>query len=603
MSYINNNLTGINVSKFLEEPFDSREANKKLVIVGKEIKYLTPEDINQAKKEGRSVENSLKVIAEVIKNADAVKNLNWNDVDTTQFQTLSQNIEYLNSKIEKHNKKISKNIFTKIWDKIISALSHGSHSLKYELLNDPLQTLQNQHIREWENYSQTVKREENTITAFFELLPAEKRTPLLLKMDPETFRLYYKDRSFIEDYQLKDLSPEKMGKIMTEEVKQLLIKLVETGHEKTLHEVQNTKLLRYFLEFMKLNPKLSENPKLQALRTLETLEGFIPHEDILKTFIFVRENRDLMKQRGIGTVARSRKEILKIKATPNNIPYDLEYNTKTGDIVVQLGVLGAGACKVVKKCLFISSSSELRLKALSKQKKSDIADREMRFLKAAKNCKHVIQFHTIREYKSVRRRGFPMQVIMFPLYEMGGLDDHLKSPNLDQKAKLRIAIDIIHGIQELHQLGIVHCDIKPANIFLEKDENGVPHAVVGDLGIAYYAVGDPDPDFLPGTPKYKAPEIFNRSGHSHFGSDTWSFGVLLSELFKGSTPFDSVENTTQFNEIIQGMEKNPAPNKEETPIDYVIWKLLRPKKEERMNLDDAFSILNTEWNKLNTVVQ
>lgn len=508
MNNTNNNLEII-AKQFVGTTFNfSDEPDKKVVLVGKEIKSLTPQEIERIeneKEKGLPFEKSLRVIVGV------VKNMERNELNSVQRLRLSKNILWLNSKIEEHNKRIAENTFKNVLDKIITFLTRGHYSLKYRLLQEPLlSTTQSQIIEE------LVKRE----------------------------------------------------------------------------------------------PELSKNSQLQALETLYTHEDIIPPEDFLKTLIYVRENLDLMKQGTIGTVARSREGIIKIKATHYPVPYDLEYHKETGDIVVHLGKLGEGTYKVVKKSLFISSS-ELRLQALAKQetKVGDLSEREVKFLHETKHCQHVIKLHDVRVYTSqkkteeLQRQGvqtsYQVQALWFPLYEMGDLEQLLNNPNLDQKAKLRIALDIIEGIQELHQLGIIHRDIKPLNIFLKKDENGILRAFVADLGISCYDKGDPMRDKPLGSLLYMPPEHLKLSPEpSHFGSDTWAFGVLLSRLLKGSSPFDNVNSAFKHSKVIRELEPVPSPNKNENPIDYVIWKLLRPKKSERMDLNDAFSILNTEWNKL-----
>jgi len=101
-------------------------------------------------------------------------------------------------------------------------------------------------------------------------------------------------------------------------------------------------------------------------------------------------------------------------------------------------------------------------------------------------------------------------------------------------AALRIARQLCAGLQAVHEVGVLHRDIKPGNVMLEHRGN----AKLMDFGISR-PTRSPDvtsKDQLSGTPHYMAPEQL-QGGQLDQRSDIYSLGVVLEELFTGGMPF------------------------------------------------------------------
>ncbi|WP_428262251.1 protein kinase domain-containing protein [Haliangium sp.] len=102
-----------------------------------------------------------------------------------------------------------------------------------------------------------------------------------------------------------------------------------------------------------------------------------------------------------------------------------------------------------------------------------------------------------------------------------------------------IASQILSGLEEAHEAGVVHADLKSDNIVVEHRRGGWYLVKVVDFGIARI-MGAPREEeeerTICGTPEYMAPEVI--SGHDPtFASDLYAVGIILYEMLTGETPF------------------------------------------------------------------
>ncbi|KAK9289907.1 hypothetical protein L1049_008068 [Liquidambar formosana] len=159
----------------------------------------------------------------------------------------------------------------------------------------------------------------------------------------------------------------------------------------------------------------------------------------------------------------------------------------------------------------------------------------------------------------------PNYLFFFKYYESRNLAEKLHveewSPNIDQV--LMITVQLAKALQYLHNLGIVHRDVKPANILL--DENLCPH--LADFGLAEYekdlkpvsianwrSSGKPTGGFhkknMVGTLIYMAPEILRKEIHTE-KSDVYSFGVSINELLTGVVPYTDLRAEAQAHTVLE----------------------------------------------------
>jgi serine/threonine-protein kinase len=100
-------------------------------------------------------------------------------------------------------------------------------------------------------------------------------------------------------------------------------------------------------------------------------------------------------------------------------------------------------------------------------------------------------------------------------------------------AVARILRDVGSGLHAIHQAGVIHRDVKPANLFLRGDGT----ALVGDFGVAL-ATGRDDPDRpAAGTPGFMAPEQWTR-GRIDRRTDVYALGATAHLMATGDLPFN-----------------------------------------------------------------
>ncbi|KAI8917704.1 kinase-like domain-containing protein [Powellomyces hirtus] len=144
----------------------------------------------------------------------------------------------------------------------------------------------------------------------------------------------------------------------------------------------------------------------------------------------------------------------------------------------------------------------------------------------------------------VKYLGFMLQEgylnIILEFMECGSLQTVMKKYGLLIPEKLAAVYseDILRGLVYLHDQGVVHCDLKCANILTTKDSN----VKLSDFGVSKVlnGVGE-DEGAIAGTPYWMAPEIIELKGAST-ASDIWSLGCTVIEMITGKPPYLDLKN-------------------------------------------------------------
>ncbi|MFK0218126.1 serine/threonine-protein kinase [Streptomyces vinaceus] len=178
---------------------------------------------------------------------------------------------------------------------------------------------------------------------------------------------------------------------------------------------------------------------------------------------------------------------------------------------------------------------------------------------------HVVTIHHIVE-PAPGTDGHPW--IVMELVKGGSLHDRLESGPMPVADVLRLGLDVLSALRAAHAEGVLHRDVKPANVLLRPDGS----AVLTDFGIAalHDSTALTSTGVLIGSPEYIAPERA-RGEEGLAASDLWSLGMLLYVAAEGVHPLRRATTLATVVAVLD--EPIPAPVRS-GPLGPVLERLL-----------------------------
>src|SRR5262245_42069277 len=201
-----------------------------------------------------------------------------------------------------------------------------------------------------------------------------------------------------------------------------------------------------------------------------------------------------------------------------------------------LGPLGRGGMGMVYKAFDRELGETVAIKVLRPDVARESGRVEQRFRSEIRLARRVRHRNVCSVYGDGEDRGL-LYICM----------EHVEGENLARAAReagglpteaaWSATLQTADGLRAIHEVGVVHRDLKTANLMLEQKgvvrvmDFGIAKMHGGSAGVTVTATGS-----LMGTPEYMSPEQL-RGDDVDFRSDLYSLGVVAFELFTGTLPF------------------------------------------------------------------
>ena len=213
------------------------------------------------------------------------------------------------------------------------------------------------------------------------------------------------------------------------------------------------------------------------------------------------------------------------------------------------------------------------------QKNITLKELELIIMKKIKHPNIVSFYSSYQENDSLN--------IIIEYCEKGDLHQFLNGRKMKEKHALHYFYQILQGLNYLHSNNIIHRDIKPQNILVDK--NNV--CKIADFGFARYKEEDKLLKTMCGSPLYMAPEIIKKQHYTE-SADIWSAGVLFFQMLTGTQPFECSSFYELSKLVDEGEDSIKYPPYISAISRDILQKVLIFDYNKRINIHECIDMVN-----------
>ncbi len=264
-----------------------------------------------------------------------------------------------------------------------------------------------------------------------------------------------------------------------------------------------------------------------------------------------------------------------------------------GELVIDRSItLGKGATAMVYRGTY--KGRECAVKVFNEKQSIPVANALEREVRVMASARHANLLEVLAACTDARKE----LLLVVELMDGGSLSDRLLNKHLPRLAvgdRIRIAVDVAKGLAHLHHVGVIHRDVKPQNVLLQKDGTC---AKLADFGLARTVqtitsmtnmAGSGGGDA--GTPAYMSPELWE-GGERGKESDVYAFGISIWELMQTMQAWQGKGSAEISAKVRRGARPEPML-KEPRRVALVAGQCLLQDKQMRPTMEECVEQL--EW--------